>query len=745
MSVKSKSKKSRRSTSLTVLLALAFAVLSIVAMLLVGVFQTIRNYQAQQVVAIGQQRFIALDAANQVASFVEQIFNILESSAQVSRSFGGTAKEQEIIVENLMILQPALHEVALLNQQGQELVKQSRLVVLGAKDLSNRGESDLFRQISQGQRYISPVHIGQITTEPLVTVAVPVNDPFGDFAGALVAEVNLKFMWDLVASLEIGQSGRAYVVDEQGNLIAFEDISRILRGENLRHLDEVAEFLAGRAEGEQIDRDISVGINGDTVLVTHVPLGKPNWAVVAELPVTEAYQSVILELGVSILILLLIACLAAVAGVYLSRRLATPLLNLTQIADQIAQGNLDLEAPIAGATEVGQLASAFNSMTRQLRGSIGSLGLQIRRLGVAATLSERLSAILDLEMLLVEVVNQVQDSFNYYHTHIYLLDKRGELLVVAEGTGEAGRQMKDQGHSIPLNAPTSLVALAARNKELVQVDNVRENLAWLPNALLPDTQAEMAVPIVLDGNVMGVLDVQSNKIGGLDEGDASLLRSLANQVAVTIRNTNLFAEVEEALAEARATQIRYIEQTWEFQTPDKPEYNYHRADVTSLDKETLAQLKQAAVRQEQPAVIAGLNGHQKQAAIVAPIKLQNQVVGTMHFLEADPGRSHVWTDQEIAFVQAIADQVAQTAETLRLFEETRQQASYEQLAGEIAQKLRQAPTLDALAQVAAVELNNALKVSRSFVKVGMTPAQAEIGDDENGHNLSEDVSLNDNV
>jgi CheY-like chemotaxis protein/signal transduction histidine kinase len=136
------------------------------------------------------------------------------------------------------------------------------------------------------------------------------------------------------------------------------------------------------------------------------------------------------------------------------------------------------------------------------------------------------------------------------------LKEEGEegVLVLAAGAGEAGRQMVVQGWNIPLARGQSLVARAARTAEVVSVDNVREAADWLPNPLLPDTYAEMAVPIVLEGDVVGVLDVQSDKIGGLDEGDANLLRSLANHVAVALTNARLFEETSQSKEEAEAAQ-----------------------------------------------------------------------------------------------------------------------------------------------------------------------------------------------
>jgi signal transduction histidine kinase/DNA-binding response OmpR family regulator len=170
------------------------------------------------------------------------------------------------------------------------------------------------------------------------------------------------------------------------------------------------------------------------------------------------------------------------------------------------------------------------------------------RLRISAELSERLNAILNVQTLLSAVVNQIKESFGYYHAHIYLLNKTRDRLVMEEGTGQAGVEMKARGHSIPLQAK-SLVARAARTGEIVLIDNVREVPDWLPNKLLPDTYSEMAVPIIKESEVIGILDVQQDIIAGLDEGDRDLLRSLANQIGVAITNARLYEDIAKANAD----------------------------------------------------------------------------------------------------------------------------------------------------------------------------------------------------
>ena len=220
---------------------------------------------------------------------------------------------------------------------------------------------------------------------------------------------------------------------------------------------------------------------------------------------------------------------------------------------------LGLFGAIAGRRE-DRLRQAYAQLqlkkqeTTQLQQLTQQLERHTTQLSVISRISYQLSTILDLDVLLAEVVNQIKDNFTYYYAHIYLLDKKNEKLVVAAGIGAAGDEMKAQKHSIALDASTSLVARAARTGKIVRVDNVREAEDWLPNPLLPDTCSEMAVPILLEGEVVGVLDVQEDEVAALAESDANLLRSLAIQVAVAIRNVRNFETVEAALAESRIAQ-----------------------------------------------------------------------------------------------------------------------------------------------------------------------------------------------
>ncbi len=380
MSKNSKSVKRKQATSLWRAFATALMVFSVLSIVVASSIHMALNFQAQSRAIATQQQIIALGAAEKVSNAIDHIFGALDGAGKIGRPLSSSVDERRLLLHSLLELNDDFNEIALLNGLGHELAKVSRYKVYKQSDLVSVATNNLFEQINTNNRYIGPTNIDKLSNEPMITVAVPITNLAGDFSGGLVAKVSLKFVWDLMATLKLGQEGVTYIVDRTGTLIAFHDEQKVLQGENLAHLEQVAAFIHADQAFVPSDAGLVTGITGAYSLAMHAPLGLPDWAVVTEMSVSEAYRPVILSMALSIGVVIIVALLAIAAGLRFARRLVAPMNELAATATRIAEGHLELEAPITGSTEVRGLAAAFNSMTEQLRNFIHSLKKKVSKL-----------------------------------------------------------------------------------------------------------------------------------------------------------------------------------------------------------------------------------------------------------------------------------------------------------------------------------------------------------------------------
>jgi GAF domain-containing protein len=247
------------------------------------------------------------------------------------------------------------------------------------------------------------------------------------------------------------------------------------------------------------------------------------------------------------------------------------------------------------------------------------------------------------------------------------------------------------------------------------------------NPLLPETRSEMALPLISRGRVIGALDVQSKEPEAFSDEDVAVLQTMADQVAVAVDNAQLWAEAQASLEEMEALQRRYVREQWAEYVSARAAPNYERTQpgVTPLGDAVLAEVEQAMAQGEVIVQSDGGDGA-GQAALVAPISLRGEVIGALGLHEAENKRR--WTDDEIALIEAVADQMALAIENARLFEQTQSRAARERLIRGITDRIRGAVDVESILQTTVQEIGKALGASHGLVRLG---TEVELGDISN--------------
>jgi GAF domain-containing protein/HAMP domain-containing protein len=711
--------KYRPARNLSTTLAIAFIGLSVVVLLISQILQIIPTIQSQQAVVASQQQLIAQEASKIVSGSIQEKFTVLETTIEVGNPVSADAEAQRTILGALIGLQPAFSQLALLDSNGRQVSQISRLASALSPQFKERIKGDLLTQTSKGLRYISPVFIDELTSEPLVIIAVPAKSIFGDFQGILAAELNLKFMWDLVDQLKVGESGYAYVVDKQGNLIAFGDTARVLSGENVGHISKVKEFIESLPSSVNLaPRSISyTGLRGTSVVGSYVPLGTPDWAVVIELPQAEAYQTVIQGIIRTTINILAMVILAGLAGYFVARRLAKPLIDLSNVAKEVAGGNLALQAKVTGPAEISLVATTFNTMISELNATFKSLDERVRertmeldaanrrnerraaQFEAIAQVSRSISSTLDLNTLLPQITSVISRLFGFYHVGIFLLDVKGQYAVLSAANSEGGQRMLARNHKLRVGETGIVGYVTSTGNARVALDTGADAV-YFNNPDLPYTRSEIALPFQVGEKVIGALDVQSKESNAFAEEDISILSILSEQVGIAIQNSRQYEETRRALTESEMLSQQFIRQGWQQFTKSRSLVGIRHTGA----KATFLYAKNGEGKDEnwQSLERPSSSGD---AALVLPVKLRDEVIGTVNI--NNPGNRE-WDQDELDIVTAILERAAVSLENARLLAESQRRAAKERTIGEISSRISAQSDIDELLKTAAHELGRTM-------------------------------------
>ncbi len=519
----------------------------------IGIYFSWRETEAH-LVALQDEK--AESAANRIEQYVLDIEHQMSWTA-LPRTEGDNALEQRRF-EYLKLLRqaPAITEVVWIDAAGREQLRISRLAMDAVGSGIDLTSEPKFKEALAGHVYYGPVYFRK-GTEPYMTIARPA----GSGGGVTAAEVNLKFVWDVVSRIKIGEAGLAYVIDATGTLIAHPDISLVLKKSDLSALPQVAALARADGVSPPLGRDLK----GDEVFAAHAPIPTLRWTVFVESPRAEAFAPLYATLKRTALVLVAALLMSIAASFFLARALVRPLRALQEGAAQIGAGDLDRHIEVRTGDELEGLAEQFNRMTGQLRESYSGLERKVEQR--TAELSEALdyqTAISDVLRVISQSPSDVAPVFQailesasrlFGNPLAAVFRYDGHVIDIAATRNWPADAIEDARRLYPGPPRPEMMSgrVVMSGQVQIQEDALNDPTYDQRTAAAGHWRRMIGAPLLKDGLSIGVIVVAWPDPGRTPQRQADLLKTFADQAVIAIENVRLFNETREALEQQTAT------------------------------------------------------------------------------------------------------------------------------------------------------------------------------------------------
>ena len=300
----------------------------------------------------------ARSAADRIQTFIDGIRDQLGWVVQFPWTQGEDDRRR---IDALRLLQqvPAIVSIALVDPTGTERVFVSRLRLNRIGRGADRSADPAVIGARTSGVWYGPVQY-QHDSEPYMRIAVAGNRAA---AGIVIADINLKLIWDVIAAIKIGDTGHALVVDDSGRLIAHPDISLVLRGDAASGNFNALRSAVSAADGSAV---ATAGDEGKPVVALAVRAANVGWTVIVQQPVLEAFESIRAARWRSLALIAIGAVFAFILAYWLAHRMTGPIRQLEDGVERVGMGQLDHRIAIASGDELEQLAIRFNQMAEEL-------------------------------------------------------------------------------------------------------------------------------------------------------------------------------------------------------------------------------------------------------------------------------------------------------------------------------------------------------------------------------------------
>ncbi|MBN1888013.1 MAG: GAF domain-containing protein [Thermoflexales bacterium] len=183
-----------------------------------------------------------------------------------------------------------------------------------------------------------------------------------------------------------------------------------------------------------------------------------------------------------------------------------------------------------------------DNITEELYALMERLQKRAVQLETSSQVARQVTSTLNIEQALPSMVREIQTRFDYYCVSVWLIGDRQNRITL-QASSVSGQSLAFSTAYIPLDATTSVIARVGRTGQLYQVNDTSADALYMSVPELPDTRSELSLPLRVASKSIGVLDIQSRQVDAFDAESVTVLQLLADQIAIAIRNAQLYAQV----------------------------------------------------------------------------------------------------------------------------------------------------------------------------------------------------------